>query len=124
MPPPAIVFIEIPVVEMDRAMNFYRNVFGCDFELMIVDGNDMAFFSMSTVGAGISGALAKGDAYRPSTTGVIIYFATDNIDATLHEVRTYGGHLHYPRTTNEFGSVAEFIDTEGNRIALFEKRRF
>lgn len=121
MSTPAAVFFEIPVLEMGRAMSFYRQVFGCEFELMVVDGNDMAFFPMSNDGASISGALAKGEAYIPSKQGVIIYFATDSIDSTLQEVLMHGGHLHYPKTRNEFGFVAEFIDTEGNRIALFEK---
>ena len=123
MPTPAVVFFEIPVRDMDRAMCFYRGVFECEFETMVVDGNDMAFFSTLTEGPGISGALAKGDAYNPSTHGVIIYFATDSIDTTLQKVLMHGGHLHYPKTHNEFGFVAEFIDIEGNRIALFEKQR-
>jgi predicted enzyme related to lactoylglutathione lyase len=123
MPTPAVVFFEIPVREMDRAMCFYRDVFECEFETMVVDGNDMAFFSTSTEGPGISGALAKGDAYHPSSQGVIIYFATDSIDTTLQKVLMHGGHLHYPKTHNEFGFVAEFIDIEGNRIALFEQRQ-
>jgi uncharacterized protein len=123
MPTPAVVFFEIPVREMDRAMCFYRDVFECEFETMVVDGNDMAFFSTFTEGPGISGALAKGDAYRPSSQGVIVYFATDSIDTTLQKVLMHGGQLHYPKTHNEFGFVAEFIDIEGNRIALFEKRR-
>lgn len=123
MPTPAVVFFEIPVLDMDRAMNFYRKVFACEFDSMVVDGNDMAFFPMSTQGMSISGALAKGDAYHPSSQGVIIYFATDSIDTTLQKVLMHGGQLHYPKTHNEFGFVAEFIDIEGNRIALFEKRR-
>jgi predicted enzyme related to lactoylglutathione lyase len=90
---------------------------------MVVDGNDMAFFSTLTEGPGISGALAKGDAYNPSSHGVIVYFATDSIDTTLQKVLMHGGQLHYPKTHNEFGFVAECIDIEGNRIALFEKRR-
>lgn len=104
-------------------MYFYRRVFECEFETMVVDGNDMAFFSTSTEGPGISGALAKGDAYHPSSHGVIIYFATDSIDTTLQKVLMHGGQLHYPKTHNEFGFVAEFIDIEGNRIALFEQRQ-
>lgn len=104
-------------------MYFYRRVFECEFETMVVDGNDMAFFPVSAEGPGISGALAKGDAYHPSSQGVIIYFATDSIDTTLQKVLMHGGHLHYPKTHNEFGFVAEFIDIEGNRIALFEQRQ-
>ena len=121
MPTPAVVFFEIPVLDMGRAMCFYRQVFECDFESMVVDGNDMAFFPVSAEGPGISGALAKGDAYCPSAHGAIVYFATDSIETTLLKVLMHGGQLHYPRTQNEFGFAAEFIDTEGNRIALFEQ---
>lgn len=77
MPTPAVVFFEIPVLDMGRAMCFY--------------------------------------AYN--------YFATESIETTLQKVLMNGGQLHYPRTQNEFGFAAEFIDTEGNRIALFEQRQ-
>ncbi|WP_043159052.1 VOC family protein [Aeromonas hydrophila] len=37
---------EIPVTDMARAMAFYRRVFGIEFELTQIDGNEMALFPL------------------------------------------------------------------------------
>ncbi len=51
--------------------------------------------------------------------GTRVYFHTDDIDATLRVVLNSGGKVEYPQTSiGELGSVAEFSDSEGNRIAL------
>ncbi|TSE09891.1 VOC family protein, partial [Aquimarina algiphila] len=71
--------------------------------------------------SGISGALAKGEIYKPTNDGVVIYFKTENIDKTLKIVIENGGQMLYPKTSNEeLGFVAEFEDSEGNRIALHQ----
>jgi predicted enzyme related to lactoylglutathione lyase len=70
---------------------------------------------------GISGALAKGDTYKPTKDGVIIYFHSKNIDETLEKVIQQNGSVFYPKTSvGSMGFVAEFIDTEGNRIAIHQ----
>ena len=69
---------------------------------------------------GISGALAKGEIYKPTLNGVVIYFNTRNIDKTLKLAVENNGKILYPKTANEYGFVAEFEDTEGNRIALHQ----
>ena len=51
---------EIPVTDMARATAFYRRVFGIEFELTQIDGNEMALFPLLDGVAGCSGALAKG----------------------------------------------------------------
>jgi hypothetical protein len=33
-----------------------------------------------------------------------------------------GGQILYPKTDNGIGLVAEFEDTEGNRIALYQSK--
>jgi len=52
---PAIYF-EIPVTDMSRAMAFYERVFGFDFELEAIHGNQMAMMPFVANGPGISGA--------------------------------------------------------------------
>jgi uncharacterized protein len=114
-----VVTFEIPVSDMDRAVRFYEAVFGFTFERDSVDGNEMAWFPQHEGGSGISGALAKGESYVPSTTGTRIYFATEHIDSTLARVLAHGGKILYPKTSvGALGEVAEFEDCEGNRIAL------
>jgi uncharacterized protein len=118
-----VVYFEIPVTNMNRAIQFYSAVFHIHFELEIIDNNEMALFPFNEKGHGVTGALAKGEIYKPTKEGVLIYFRTNNIDETLHLVLQHGGKILYPKTSvNELGFVAEFQDTEGNRIALHMAR--
>jgi predicted enzyme related to lactoylglutathione lyase len=112
-------YFEIPVNDLDRAISFYGKVFGYDFERVIIDGSEMAWFPNDPGAPGISGALAKGDSYIPTTEGTLVYFSTDNIDDTLSKANANGGKTLYPKTSiGDLGWVAEFEDSEGNRIAL------
>ncbi len=119
-----VVYFEIPVTDMNRAMQFYKSVFSFDFEQTLIDHNEMALFPFSDESKGISGALAKGEIYKPTHNGVVIYFRTDSIDKTLSLVTANGGKVLYPKTSNgDLGFVAEFEDSEGNRIALHQSSK-
>lgn len=116
-----VVYFEIPVLNIDRAMKFYRSVFKFTFEREMIDKNEMALFPFADEKAGISGALAKGEIYKPTKDGIVIYFKTESIDETLQLVIENGGSILYPKTSNgDLGFVAEFQDCEGNRIALHQ----
>lgn len=114
-----VIYFEIPVKDLDRAMKFYTAVFDLAFEKGMIDNHEMAFFSFDESLPGITGALVTGEIYIPSKSGTLVYFKTDNIDATLSTVLQNGGKVLYPKTNNgEWGFVAELEDSEGNRIAL------
>ncbi|WP_106524625.1 VOC family protein [Taibaiella chishuiensis] len=115
-----VLFFEIPVSDLDRAEHFYQQVFGYDFERETIDGYEMSFFPFNDCANGISGALAKGDVYQPTRDGVIVYFRTEQLDQTLENVVAQNGRILYPSTFNEKYKfwVAEFEDSEGNRIAV------
>ncbi len=116
-----VVYFEIPVTDLDRAMRFYAAVFGVALRREVVDGNEMALFPEAKGELGVSGALAKGEVYVPSKMGPIVYFGTKNLDATLARALELGGKALYPKTkAGEHGWVAEFEDSEGNRIALYQ----
>lgn len=118
-----IVYVEIPVTDMDRAMAFYTSVFGFDFERQELDGYDMALFPLTEGAPGVTGALAKGDVYVPSKNGAIIYFGVDDIDAVLQRATANGGSVLYAKKdVGAFGTVAEIADSEGNRIALHKAK--
>jgi predicted enzyme related to lactoylglutathione lyase len=117
-----IAYVEIPVTDMDRAVAFYTAVFGTDFERQVIDGYEMALFPASD-GAGATAALAKGDVYRPSKEGAIVYFRVGDIRATVARAEAAGGAVLYPvKDVGEFGLVGEIADSEGNRIALSQPR--
>ncbi len=116
-----VVYFEIPVTDMERATKFYASVFNFTFEHDVIDKNEMALFPFSEESSGISGALAKGEIYKPTKDGVVIYFKTTNIDSTLALALKNGGKVLYPKTSNgDLGFVAEFEDSECNRIALHQ----
>jgi len=115
-----VVYFEIPVTDINRAIKFYKSVFQFDFQKEVIDHNEMALFPFTDGQTGISGALAKGEIYKPTKNGVVIYFKTLNIDKTLKLASENGGQILYPKTDNGLGFVAEFEDTEGNRIALYQ----
>lgn len=107
---PALYF-EIPVIDMQRAMAFYRAVFEFDFEVEEIHGNQMAMLPFFQDGTGISGALAYGEIYQPSKQGTLIYLFSPDIEA--------GGKVLFPKTkAGDYAWVAEIEDSEGNRIGL------
>jgi len=116
-----VVYFEIPVTDVDRAIEFYKAVFNFEFEKDIIDNNEMALFPLKEDGSGISGALAKGEIYKPTKDGTLIYFKTESIEETLERVIHHKGMILFPKTSNgQWGFVAEFEDSEGNRIALHQ----
>ncbi len=116
-----VVYFEIPVTDIDRAIKFYTSVFNFTFEKQVIDHNEMALFPFSEESMGVSGALAKGEIYKPTKDGVVIYFKTESIEKTLKVATENGGQILYPKTSSgDLGFVAEFEDSEGNRIALFQ----
>ncbi len=111
-------YFEIPVVNMDRAINFYQSLLETEFERGTIHGYEMAFFPFESNGAGISGALAKGDVYKPSIDGVFLYLQIDDIDATISKAVKLGSEVLLEKTDAESCFVAEIKDSEGNRICL------
>ena len=106
-------YFEISVTDLKRAMDFYSFVFGIDFEIKNIHGNEFAFFPNNI------GSLAKGESYKPSKDGARIYFNVDSINETMKKVLGKGGKELFPKTsTGDFGFVAEFEDSEGNCITL------
>ncbi|MFO6448684.1 VOC family protein [Erythrobacter sp. NE805] len=118
-----VVHFEIPVTDMDRAIAFYQAVFGYRLTREAVDGYDMAFFPRADGKPGAGGALAKGDVYRPSHDGPILYFDVPDIDAVIARAEARGARVLYAKKDiGAAGFVAEIEDSEGNRIALSEAK--
>ena len=111
-------YFEIPVVDMDRAINFYESLLRIELERGTIHEYEMAFFPFEKNGSGISGALAKGDVYKPSIDGVFLYLQIDDIDATINKAVTLGSEVLLDKVEAESCFVAEIMDSEGNRICL------
>lgn len=115
-------YLEIPVSNIERAVDFYEFVFGVDLERVVVDGYEMAHFPTLGDGKGADVTLAQGDVYIPSKTGAIIYFHVPDIDAVMIRAAERGAETLYAKKKVAPGTwVAEFEDSEGNRVALSQK---
>ena len=111
-----MVWFEIPVLDLARAMAFYEAVLGVPLERRVTDGHEMAVFLEPE---GAVGALAHGESYVPSLDGCRVYFDVTDAEQVLDRAVAAGGRVLYPVTEVEPGiRVAEFADCEGNRIAV------
>jgi uncharacterized protein len=121
--PHLVHYFEIPVTDMDRAVGYYEKLLGVDLERQNVDGYDMALFPFADGAPGATGALAKGDVYKPSKDGAIVYFTVADIKATVARAQAMGSKILYPvKDIGEAGFVAEVEDSEGNRLALNQRK--
>ncbi len=118
----AISWFEIPATDLNRAQMFYETIF--DFTMMPMDlpNIQMRLFPIEDR-MGIGGALvSSGGFHVPSATdGPLIYLnANPDVQLTLDKVEAAGGKILVPKTqiSPEYGYMAVFLDTEGNRVAL------
>jgi uncharacterized protein len=112
-------WFEIPVVDMTRAMKFYEDVFGLQISLNQMGQLEMGFIPMDNDAYGAAGSLVKGEGYVPSHTGILVYFGIPDMESAIERIKQNGGKILLPRTSiGEYGFVAHFEDTEGNKVAL------
>lgn len=123
-----ISWFEIPVSDMDRAKKFYEAVFKVSISIHDLGGVIMGWFppAEDNTAPGISGSLVQHEEYIPSAKeGVLIYFNSQSgdIDHELSRVVEAGGEIVRPKTliSEEVGYMAVILDTEGNRVALYNK---
>lgn len=112
-------WFEIPVRDLGRAVRFYETVFGVKLSPEEMGGMKMAFFPFEQEARGAAGALMQADSYLPSHEGSVVYFSVDDIDEVLRRINANGGKTLMPKTSiDQYGFIAHYEDTEGNRLAL------
>jgi predicted enzyme related to lactoylglutathione lyase len=118
-----LIYFEIPVEDMDRAIAFYEALLESKLTRQTVDGYDMALFPFVEGAPGATGALAKGDVYRPSKNGAILYFRVPDIRKAVAIAQAKGRNILLPiKDIGDAGLIAEIEDSEGNRVALNQVR--
>lgn len=119
----AISWFEIPATDLDRATKFYETLFDVKLTVMDMPQMRMRSFPVENMMNDISGAVVDGgDFYEPSdTAGVLIYLnGNPDVQNIIDKVEAAGGKIFMPKTeiSPEYGNMAIFIDTEGNRIGV------
>lgn len=123
----AVGWFEIPVNDMQRAIAFYEEVLNLKLERNLMGPLDMAWFPWTEDGLGAPGSLVHHqDHYKPSVDGILIYLTahSGDLDNELARVEPAGGRVIQPKTkiSDEYGFMALFVDSEGNRLALHSRQ--
>jgi predicted enzyme related to lactoylglutathione lyase len=118
----AISWFEIPTADLDRAQKFYETIL--DIKMIPLDMPElkMRMFPVDN-SVNVGGSLNYSpDFYKPSSTdGPLVYLnANPDVQNILDKIEAAGGKIVVPKTeiSPEYGHMAVFIDTEGNRVAL------
>jgi hypothetical protein len=120
----ALNWFEIPVTDLARAKRFYGSVLQAELREESMSGRKMAIFPYEQK-SGVGGALLQDEALVPGAQGAVIYLnAGDDLDGALSRIEPAGGKILLGKTliSEDIGSIAHFLDTEGNRVALHSPR--
>ena len=104
-----IAWFEVAAGEGGRARSFYSGLFGWTFE-PFEEGGDYQ------VAQEAGGAVYT----NPDGKGIVVYFGTSDIDASVARVRELGGSSSDPQEISNVGRYATCSDTEGNAFGLFQ----
>jgi predicted enzyme related to lactoylglutathione lyase len=118
----ALNWFEIASTDFERAVKFYETIFAFSMTRMdLGDGPRMALFPVDP-SQGVGGAVCHHpDWYKPSKEGTLVYLAADpDLAPILARVHDAGGKVLVPKKqiSPEYGYMAVFLDSEGNRVAL------
>ena len=119
----AISWFEIPTIDINRAQQFYETIFGISMIPMDLPNIKMRMFPLDDMMTQVGGALVDSGGFHnaSATDGPLIYLnAIPDVQNVLDKVVAAGGSIMVPKTeiSPEYGFMAVFMDTEGNRIAL------
>lgn len=114
--------IHISVTNLDRAIEFYRDVLGIPMLFRVPD-RPMAFFQSGDVRLYVG--IPESPVYR---SNVMVYFTVDDIHAEYERLAAAGvamvdkPHIVYQDDQRQMW-MAFFTDPEGQALALMQQRR-
>jgi len=114
-----VVWVDIPVLELDRAIAFYSAVLGSP--VTKEGGPGFVFGLLPHSGSDVGGCLySSGNDNSPSKVGPLIYLnAEGRLEQAVRAVAAQGGQvLQAVHQIGPHGFRAIVLDSEGNRVAL------
>jgi predicted enzyme related to lactoylglutathione lyase len=109
-----IVHFELPSADADRAVAFWSGLFGWNVGEPMSPEMD---YRMTQVSDDQGGAIFASDS---PGTGPVVYFDTDDIDASMAKVRELSGEAGEKTPVPTHGWFAACKDTEGNSFSLWQ----
>ena len=113
-----LTHFEIPVDDVDKAKEFYSNLFDWEFNYM-EEMNYLMFTGESEDGKSkTSGGIFK----KPNKSFTVTnYFTVKSLAESANKVEELGGKIVVPKTpVPGMGWFVHFTDTDGNLLALWE----
>jgi predicted enzyme related to lactoylglutathione lyase len=115
------VFIEIPVLDLARALAFYEAVFALKPLMTFDDGvRSVAVVYDQTASGGVGISLNQTAGFQPGDRGPLVYLKRgDALDTTIARIADAGGAVVEGKTAmGENSYYATFRDSEGNLLAV------
>lgn len=131
---PLFIWLEIGVRDFNRAMLFYKKVFGVNIEIKYLFDKKIGVFERKNIGAGICIIENENKSYSNSFKPTFfVNIMHESIERTL----SYGGKLILAPTLlrqqnskgetliganlidDQVGYIAEILDSEGNAVLLY-----
>lgn len=121
-----VVWFEIYVDDMDRAVKFYEMVLEKKLEDMPMPENSgdmqMMSFPSNMNNYGAAGALVKMEGVPAGGGGTMVYFPCEDCAVEEARVEAAGGHVVKPKMSiGEYGWCSICVDSEGNMFGLHTK---
>ena len=119
-----LVWGEIAVDNMDRAVEFYGKHFGVSFRREVMNDMEMAILETQSKEAANIG-LVKHEMMKPSPHGSVLYLnLSKKLSPLLESIAKAGVRVLLPVMPikeGECGYIALFEDSEGNTVGLWSK---
>ena len=115
-----VVWVDIPVKNVDRAMRFYASVLDLELKKEEFPTLSVGLVPHEDGEVGVCLFPFPAEDNQPSAQGALVYFNCDGrLAEALEEVERRGGMIVKGRhSIGGFGWRAIVLDPEGNRIAL------
>lgn len=118
--PNQVVWVDIPVLDLNRAVGFYSAVLGSPVHKQEYPGMVIGLLPSYDEDKAVSGCLFTKADEKPSDKGMLVYLnAQGRLDQAVAAVEPNGGKVLQPaHPIGPHGFRAVILDSEGNRVAL------
>jgi len=135
----ALVWIQVPAENIQRAADFYNRVFGFEFFFEELNNIPHAVFKPDAKGnRPVNGAIVEVKNKAAEASGCVLFFdATGKFEFLTESIERNGGKILIPKTLirkkideksgyipntyidDKPGYFAHFLDSEGNKMGLY-----